>query len=288
MASYPVNFPPRTVPRLTPEQERDLALRWRDERDEAARDRIVNAHLDLVRGVLGRLKGTDLSREDLFQDGVIGLIKAVDRFDPDEGVRFSTYATYWVRAEIQTSMGLETGPVRIPRSHESNKVATWFYRVRARVESDIALGLCPPPPDGVEREVARRMGICPDQISSLLGLAQSRGLPIRSQTGDGGEEDEGVLLFSDDTPERSLGAKERQTLFEKAIRDACAELPDRDREVIERRYLSEEPDTFQTIAEGFGLTRERIRQIEVRALRSIQKKLRDHRGIRRLVADTAE
>jgi RNA polymerase sigma-32 factor len=288
MASYPVNFPPRTVPRLTPEQERELALRWRDERDEAARDRIVSAHLDLIRGVLSRLKGADLPREDLFQDGVIGLMKAVDRFDPEEGVRFATYATYWVRAEIQSSMGLGTGPVRVPRSHESNKVATWFYRVRARVESDVALGLCPLPADGIEREAARRMGVCPDQISSLLGMAQPRGLPIRSQSVEGDEDEGGVLLFSDLTPEMSLGERERQALFAQAIKEACAGLPDRDREVIERRYLREEPETFQAIAEGFGLTRERIRQIEVRALRSIQKKLRDHRGIRRLVAEAPD
>lgn len=287
MSAAPVAFPARTVPRLSPEEERDLALRWRDQRDEAARDRIVNAHLDLVRGVLTRLKGTDLSREDLFQDGVIGLVKAVDRFDPDEGVRFSTYATYWVRAEIQTAMGLDSGPVRIPRSHEANKVATWYHRVRARIESEVALGLCAPPPDGLEREAARRMGVCPDRISSLIGIAQSRGLPIRAQSGEEGDED-GVLLFSELTPEVALGARQRQDLFVQAIRDACTDLPDRDREVIERRYLTETPETFQAIAEGFGLTRERVRQIEVRALRRIRKRVAAHPGIRRLVAETPE
>lgn len=288
MSPYPTQLPARTVPRLSAEEERELALRWRDAGDEAARDRIVNAHLDLVRGVLSRLKGADLSREDLFQDGVIGLIKAVDRFDPDEGVRFSTYATYWVRAEIQTAMGHDAGPVRIPRSHDATRVATWYHRVRARVETEVALGLRPAPADGVEREAARRMGVCPDRISALLGVAHARGVPIRAQAGDGAEEEEGVLLFSEATPERSLAERERQAIFARAIRDACAELPDRDREVIERRYLSEEPETFQAIAEGFGLTRERVRQIEVRALRSIQKKLTNHRGIRRIVADATD
>lgn len=282
-----VNLPERTVPRLTPDEERSLALRWREHGDTVARDRIVQAHIDLVRGFIGRLKGTSISREDLFQDGVIGLVKAVDRFDPNEGVRFSTYASYWVRAEIQTAMSSEGGPVRVPRSHEANKVATWFHRVRARVESEIALGHLAPPPDGVERETARRMGVCPDSISTLLGIAQSRGLPIRSQSGDP-EEEEGVLLFSEATPETLLNARQRQDLFSQAIRDACAELPDRDREVIERRYLTETPETFQTIAEGFGLTRERVRQIEVRALRRIQKKLSAHRGIRRLVSESPE
>lgn len=287
MTSDRVNFPARTVPRLTPDEERSLALRWREKGDAVARDRIVHAHLDLVRGFIGRLKGTSLSREDLFQDGVIGLVKAVDRFDPNEGVRFATYASYWVRAEIQTAMGLEGGPVRVPRSHEANKVATWFQRVRARIESEIALGHLAPPPDGVERETARRMGVCPDSISTLLGIAQSRGLPIRSQSGDP-EEEEGVLLFSEATPETLLNARQRQDLFSQAIRDACAELPERDREVIERRYLTETPETFQTIAEGFGLTRERVRQIEVRALRRIQKKLSAHKGIRRLVSESPE
>ena len=282
-----VNLPERTVPRLTPDEERSLALRWREHGDTVARDRIVQAHIDLVRGFIGRLKGTSISREDLFQDGVIGLVKAVDRFDPNEGVRFSTYANYWVRAEIQTAMSSEGGPVRVPRSHEANKVATWFQRVRARIESEIALGHLEPPPDGVEREAARRMGVCPDSISTLLGIAQSRGLPIRSQSGDP-EEAEGGLLFSEATPETLLNAQQRQNLFSQAIRDACAELPDRDREVIERRYLTETPETFQTIAEGFGLTRERVRQIEVRALRRIQKKLSAHKGIRRLVSETPD
>lgn len=288
MSSYPVQYPTRKVPRLSPDEERELALRWRNTRDEAARDRILNAHLDLVRGVLGRLRGKDLPREDLFQDGVIGLIKAIDRFDPDEGVRFSTYASYWVRAEIQTSMGLDAGPVRIPRSHNANKVATWYHRVRARIESDIALGLCAPPDDGVEREAARRMGICPDKIFSLLGLAHSKGVPIRTQNSDGVEEDGGVLLFSDSTAETSLGERERQALFARAIWEACADLPERDREVIERRYLSEDPVTFQTIADGFGLTRERVRQIELRAFRSIRRKLATYKGIRHLVADGSD
>lgn len=279
-------LPRHRAPRLSPEEERELALRWRERRDEAARDRIVSAHLDLVRGLIGRMKGADLSREDLFQDGVIGLMKAVDRFDPEEGTRFSTYASYWVRAEVQSALGETGGPVRIPRSHEANRVATWFQRVRSRVESDVALGLCPPPEDGVEREAARRMGVDPEEISSLLSLVQARGVPVMTQSGSEEDREEGVLLISDVTPERLLGDRQRQAIFTEALRAACAELPDRDREVIERRYLTEEPETFQAIADRFGLTRERIRQIEVRALRTIHRKLLERRGIRRLVIDT--
>jgi len=280
-----IKFPKRTVPRLTPEEECELSHRWRDERDEGARDRIVSAHLDLIRGALSRLKGAGLSREDLFQDGVIGLLKAADRFNPDEGVRFSTYASYWVRAEMQASMGGGAGPVRVPRSHESQKVATWFYRVRAKVERDVAIGLCDAPEDGFDREAARRMGVCPDQINSLLTIAQNRPVQIRQQSGGDPEEDQGVLLFSELTPETVLAAQQRQALFSKLIRDACAGLPERDREVIERRYLKEDPETFQSIADRFGLTRERIRQIEVRALRIIQRRLQEHRGIRRIISE---
>jgi RNA polymerase sigma-32 factor len=273
-------------PRLSPEEERELALRWRDQRDEAARDRIVSAHLDLVRGVISRIRGADLSREDLFQDGVIGLMKAVDRFDPGEGTRFSTYASYWVRAEVQSALGETGGPVRIPRSHEANRVATWFHRVRSRVESDVALGLCPPPEDGVEREAARRMGVDPEEISALLSLVQARGIPVMTQSASDEDREEGVLLISDLTPERLLADRQRQAIFADALRAACAELSDRDREVIERRYLTEEPETFQAIADRFGLTRERIRQIEVRALRSIHRKLLERRGFRRLISDS--
>lgn len=283
--SYQGTLPRSRLPRLSPEEERELALRWREGGDEAARDRIVSAHLDLVRGVIGRLKGADVSREDLFQDGVIGLMKAVDRYDPDEGTRFSTYAAYWVRAEIQSALGENGGPVRIPRSHEANRVGTWYHRARARVESEIALGLRPAPEDGIERETARRMGIDPEQISALLSLVQAKGVPVMTQSGSEEDREEGVILVSELTPERLLAERQRQSILAEALRDACAELSDRDREVIERRYLTEEPETFQAIADRFGLTRERIRQIEVRALRSIHRKLLERRGIRRLVTD---
>lgn len=282
---HPPSFPKRKGHRLTAEEEQALARRWRESRDEAARDRIVTAHLDLVRGVLGRLKGGDLPRDDLFQDGVIGLMKAVEKFDPDEGVRFSTYATYWVRAEIQTSMRSGAGPVRVPRSHEATKVATWYHQVRTRLESDLAMGRRAPPADGLEREAARRMGVCPDQISTLLGRIKAIGLPIRTQAGDDETGDEGVLLFSDLTAEDLLAARERQALFVEALREACAALPDRDREIIERRYLCEDPETFQSIAERFGLTRERIRQIEARALRRIRKSLTSHHAVQGLISE---
>lgn len=273
------------VAKVSPEEERDLALRWRHGQDMAARDRLVSAHLDMVRGMIGRIRGADISRDDLFQDGVLGLFKAVDRFDPDEGTRFSTYAAFWVRAEVQASLAAGSGPVRIPRSHEGNRVATWYSRARSRLEADIATGRARHPEDGLERETARRMGVCPDRISSLLSLVGGRSVPIVTQESGEREEGEAHQLISHLTPEHLLADRERQHLFRQAIKEACDALSPREREVIMRRYLSDEPETFQTIADAFGLTRERIRQIEVKALRVIRKKICEKRGIRRLLID---
>jgi len=276
------------MPRLSPEEERDLALRWRGKREMVARDRLITAHLDMVRGAIGRIRGAVVSREDLFQDGVLGLFKAVDRFDPEEGTRFSTYAAFWIRAEIQNSLGAGSGPVRIPRSHEGNRVATWYSRAKTRVEADIATGRVQEPQDGVERETARRMGICPDKISSLLSLVGGRTIPVITQDTGDQEEGEGHQLISHLTPEVILAGQERQEVFRRVIADACDTLSDREREVITRRYLSEDPETFQSIADTFGLTRERIRQIEVRALRLIRKRICENRGLRRVLLETSD
>jgi RNA polymerase sigma-32 factor len=284
---HPTLITTHRVVRITAQEERDLLLRWREEGDLRARDRVITGHLDVVRGVLSRMRRTDLSREDLFQDGVVGLFKAADRFDPDEGTRFSTYAAFWVRAEIQAAIGADTGAVRVPRSHEGHRVMTWYARTLSRLEADVATGRAENPKDGLERETARRMGVCPEQISTLLSLVRARSVPVITQTSDE-TEGEGHLPVSDLTPERILGERERQALFIRCIAEACEDLPDREREVIARRHLTEEPETFQSIGETFGLTRERIRQIETRALRTIRKRLCEKRGLKRVLIDSPQ
>lgn len=276
------------TPRLFPEEERDLALRWREKGDLTARDRLITAHLGLVRGAIGKIRRADVSREDLFQDGVLGLFKAADRFDPEEGTRFSTYAAFWVRAEIQNSLGAGSGPVRIPRSHDGSRVATWYSHAKIRVEADIATGRIQEPEDGVERETARRMGICPDRISSLLSLVVGRTIPLITQDTGDREEGEAHQLISHLTPELILASRERQDLFRRVIGEACDTLTERERDIVIRRYLSEEPETFQSIADTFGLTRERVRQIEVKAFQFIRKRLCEKRGLRRVLLDTSD
>jgi len=272
--------------RLSPEEERDLAIRWCRDGDMAARDRIVRAHFDLVRGVIARLRSRARSPEDLFQDGVMGLMRALDRFDPDNGNRFSTYAVFWVRAEIQNAIGQTAGLIRVPRSEKTQKVFAWYQQTRARVESDVALGLIPPPPDGVERETARRIGLCPDQIRSLLTLTQLQEIPVETHPGsdDPGDERPGRVLYTEETPETQLFGEQSRALYRRLIEEGLADLKPREREVLERRHLSEEPETLQMIAEEFGLTRERIRQIEMRAFEKLRRRLRGNRGLRDALA----
>jgi RNA polymerase sigma-32 factor len=273
--------------RLSPEEERELALRWRRDGDLAARDRIIRAHFDLIRGVIARLRSRARSPEDLFQDGVMGLMRALDRYDPDNGNRFSTYAVFWVRAEIQNAIGQTAGLIRVPRSEKTQKVFAWYQQTRARVESDVALGRIPLPEDGIEREAARRIGLCPDQIRSLLTLTQLQEIPVETHPGseDPSDERPGRVLYTEETPETELFGEQSRTLFRSLVEDGLAELKPREREVLERRHLFDEPQTLQMIAEEFGLTRERIRQIEVRALEKLRRRLRGNRTLRDTLAN---
>lgn len=268
--------------RLSPEEERELALRWRDHGDARARERIITAHFDLIRGVIGRLRSRARSPEDLFQDGVLGLMKALDKYEPDNGNRFSTYAVWWVRAEVQSAISCSSGMIRVPRSDKTQRVHAWYQQTKARVESEVALGLIPPPKDGVEREAARRIGLCPDEIRPLLTLTHHQEITVETQTSgeDGPDERPGRILFTLDTPETQLSGAQDGALFRRLLQDSLVDLKPREREVIERRHLVEEPQTLQVIAEEFGLTRERIRQIEVRALEKVRKRLRGNRTLR--------
>jgi RNA polymerase sigma-32 factor len=276
--------------RLSPEEEKGLALRWRNEGDLKARDRIVRAHFDLVRGVIGRLRSKARSPEDLFQDGVLGLMRALDRFDPESGNRFSTYAVFWVRAEIQNALGQTSGLIRVPRSEKTQKVIAWYQQTRARVEAEVALGLIPLPTDGVEREAARRIGLCPDQIRGLLTLTLLQEIPVETHPSseDPGDERPGRVLYTEVTPETELYGDQSRTLFRKLVEEGLSELKPREREVLERRHLLDEPETLQVIAEDFGLTRERIRQIEVRALDKLRRRLKANRTLRDTLASQTD
>jgi len=272
--------------RLSLEEERALAHRWRQDGDCRARERLIRAHFDLVRGVISRLRTRARSPEDLFQDGVVGLMKAVDRFDPENGNRFSTYAVFWVRAEIQNAIGQTSSLIRVPRSEKTQKVFAWYQLTRARVEADVALGRILPPADGVEREAARRIGLCPDQIRSLLALTHIQEISVETHPSseDNGDDRPGRVLFTEETPETQLSFEESHAMFRRMVRDGLSDLKPRERAILERRHLKDEPETLQVIALEFGLTRERIRQIEVRALEKLRKRLRGNRGLRDALA----
>jgi RNA polymerase primary sigma factor len=241
-------------PLLTAAEE--VALAKRVERgDAAAKERMINCNLRLVVSIAKRYRGHDVPFMDLIQDGVIGLNRAVEKFDYRKGFKFSTYATWWIRQAVQRSIAGQSRTIRVP-THVHERRQT-LQRHARRLEP----GLGRP---ATNEELAHASGLTLRHVEEALGVAEAR-VSLNQPVGDS---DSGELgdLFADagveDPEEHAEGA-----LRSRAVREALAELPDRERRILELRFgLDGEPRSLEAIGQELGLTRERIRQLEKQAL----------------------
>jgi RNA polymerase primary sigma factor len=241
-------------PLLTAAEE--VALAKRVERgDAAAKERMINCNLRLVVSIAKRYRGHDVPFMDLIQDGVIGLNRAVEKFDYRKGFKFSTYATWWIRQAVQRSIAGQSRTIRVPTHvHERRQTLQRYAR-------KLEPGLGRP---ATHEELAQASGLTLRHVEEALGVAEAR-VSLNQPVGDS---DSGELgdLFADtaaeDPEEHAEGALRRR-----AVRTALAELPDRERRILELRFgLDGEPRSLEAIGQELGLTRERIRQLEKQAL----------------------
>ena len=244
---------------LDASEERDLGRRFR-EGDGVARARLIESNLRLVISIAKKYRGRGVSFEDLIQEGNAGLIKAVERFDPDLGNRFSTYATWWIRQGITRAIADHARPVRLP-AH----VVDALFRLR-RAEATLSLELGR---DATEEELAERLGIKPEEARRLREVGQ----PVGSTNARIGAEDGtemGELLPDERAGEEYARVEVGQ--WEGTLREAVASLPEREARIIEMRHGldGDKVRTLREVSEALGISQERARQVEIKALRTIR------------------
>jgi RNA polymerase sigma-32 factor len=262
----------RRFPMLEPQEEYMLAKRWREHGDRDAAHRLVTSHLRLVAKIAMGYRGYGLPISEVISEGNVGLMQAVKRFEPDKGFRLATYAMWWIKAAIQEYILRSWSLVKMGTTANQKKL---FFNLRKAKSKISALDEGDLRPDQVKL-IARRLGVTEQDVIDMnrrLGGDASLNAPIREE-GDSGEWQDWLV---DETPsqERILVENEELDNRRKALSQALSVLNDRERRIFEARRLADEPITLEELAEEFGVSRERVRQIEVRAFEKVQKAVKN-------------
>lgn len=259
----------RSAPYLEREEERALAARWREARDENALHALARAHLRLVMAVATRYRRYGLPLQDLVQEGNVGMLEAAARFEPSRDVRFSTYASWWIRAAIQDYVLRNWSIVRGGTSSGQKALFFNLRRIRARLAQR---GGAPGPT--FYDDLARALGASRGDVERMDARLSSPDLSLNAPAaaGDGREETERMELLVDSaaTPDIVVEAAMDGDRRRVALREALSGLAPRERRIIDRRRLAEEPDTLETLGAELGVSKERVRQLEARALEKLR------------------
>lgn len=258
----------RKFPILSPEDEYMFAKRWKEHEDPEAARRLVTSHLRLVAKIAMGYRGYGLPISEIVSEGNVGLMQAVKRFDPDKGFRLATYAMWWIRASIQEYVLRSWSMVKMGTTAAQKKL---FFNLR-KAKSNIGAiedgDLTP----AHTAKLADQLGVTESEVTEmnrrLSGPDTSLNAPLRSES-----ESEWQDWLADETADQETRLAEREEMGERheLLVNAMKELTERERDIIEARRLRDEPATLEELSQKYGVSRERVRQIEVRAFEKLQR-----------------
>src|SRR5580698_8310372 len=271
----------RKFPLLEPQQEFMLAKRWREHGDSKAAHQLVTSHLRLVAKIAMGYRGYGLPVAELISEGNVGMMQAVKRFDPDRGFRLATYAMWWIRASIQEYILHSWSLVKMGTTAAQKKLFFNLRKLKGQMqaieEGDLS-------PEQVSK-IATRLGVPEEEVVNMnRRLAAPDSSLNASVKAEGDMEWQDWLV--DDTPnqEARLGERQELGLRRDLLEKAMTHLNDRERHILGERRLKDNPTTLEDLSQQYGISRERVRQIEVRAFEKLQKAIKAAAIERRLVA----
>jgi RNA polymerase sigma-32 factor len=272
----------RKFPMLAKDEEFMLAKAWQEHEDPEAAHRLVTSHLRLVAKIAMGYRGYGLPIGEVISEGNVGLMQAVKKFDPDRGFRLATYAMWWIRASIQEYILRSWSLVKMGTTAAQKKL---FFNLRKAKSEIEALQEGDMHPDQVS-QIATKLGVLNEEVISmnrrLAGGDASLNAPLRAD----GESEWQDWLVDEVTPsqETVVADTQEKNLRMGLLEEAMAELTDRERHILTERRLKDDPTTLEELASQYGVSRERVRQIEVRAFEKLQKAMRAAAEERNLVS----
>ncbi len=261
----------RQFPMLQPDEEYMLAKRWKEHGDKRAAEKLITSHLRLVAKIAMGYRGYGLPIGEVISEGNVGLMQAVKKFEPDKGFRLATYAMWWIKASIQEFVLRSWSLVKMGTTANQKKLFFNLRKVKSQIE---ALEEGDLRPDQVKL-IAKKLGVTEEDVVSMnrrLGGDASLNAHLRE---DGEGEWQDWLVDESDNQEDMLAQSEEQSMRHGLLVDAMDKLSDRERRVFEARRLQDDPMTLEDLSQEFGVSRERIRQIEVRAFEKVQKAVKN-------------
>jgi RNA polymerase sigma-32 factor len=263
----------RQFPMLAPEEEYMLAKRYKEHGDRDAAHRLITSHLRLVAKISMGYRGYGLPIGEVISEGNIGLMQAVKKFEPDKGFKLATYAMWWIKASIQEFILRSWSLVKMGTTANQKKLFFNLRKIKGQIQ---ALEEGDLKPEQV-KYIAHRLGVQEDEVVSMnrrLGGDASLNAPLRAD-GEGDGEWQDWLVDDNDSQETVLVRNEESDMRNAYLKDALTKLTERERRVIEARKLQDDPATLDDLSQEFGVSRERIRQIEVRAFEKLQKAVKN-------------
>lgn len=263
---------------LDPKTELELAFAWRDRRCKQSLDRLTVSYLKMVLGVVRQYGHYGVSRDDLIGAGCIGLVKAAEKFDPERGLRFFTYAIWWIKFSIQDAVMREYSLVRVGSTSDQKILFFNFRRVRNEVEREAEQIGEVLNQTNLHEIIAQKLNVSVDSVEFMSSRLTGSDLSLDAPQGDNERDREWIETVEDTgpRPEEFVQKHHDHTVLKNRLDEVLSLLPERERYIVEERFLRPNEKTLGALGKEFGLSKERIRQLQAKGLRKMHKHLSDY------------